>query len=57
MIFYIAIYENDKAHVIEAMENDEAYDKAIDISFEENNELMRLYSLNFKTKKLMLIQQ
>lgn len=53
MIIFIAIYENREAYKIEAYENDEAYDKACDISIEINSKLVDLYSLSFKKNQLI----
>lgn len=56
MIIYIAVYESREAYKIEAHNNDEAYDKAIDISMDKNIELLDLYSLSFKNDKLIRLE-
>lgn len=56
MIIYIAVYESREAYKIEAVDNDEAYDKAIDISMDKNIELLDLYSLSFKNDKLIRLE-
>ena len=56
MIIFIAIYENRTAYKIEAVDNDDAYDKAYDISHEINSELVDLYSLSFKKNQLIRLE-
>ncbi|MEM1804441.1 MAG: hypothetical protein QW745_07650 [Thermoplasmata archaeon] len=56
MIIYIAVYESREAYKIEAVDNDSAYDKAIDISHEMNIELLDIYSLSFKKDKLIRLE-
>lgn len=57
MIIYIAVYESREAYKIEARNNDEAYDKAMDISYEINIELLDIYSLSFKKDKLIRLEK
>jgi len=56
MKIYIAVYENREAYRIEASDNDLAYDKAIDISYDKNIKLLDLYSLSYKNDKLKRIE-
>lgn len=56
MILYILILEDGTGYVIEAMNNDEAYDKAWDIACDSSSKIKYLYSVSLKSKRLFAIE-